>query len=70
MRGICIATNRQADEPIYIELYRRADTGEPYLLYKDLESDTPERQEAITSQEAGEIMRAWGYTEADIKEEF
>ena len=63
-KDICIASSRQDNEPDFTELYRRSDTGEPYLVKSN------RQEESITPERAREFMRACGIPEVDIIQEW
>ncbi len=68
-KAICIATSRQDDEPVYQELLRTAETGEPYLLEIDLERNKRKRRK-ISLAQARKILREWEISQQDIEQEF
>ena len=63
MRDLCIATSRRDEEQVYQELYRRADTGEPYLLEIDLEKETRKKHK-LSPAAARDVMRQWEIAQA------
>lgn len=68
-RALHIATTRKDDEPLYIDLLRTAETGEPILEYIDLQENTRYYQR-ITVKQAVEYMEKRGCSPEDIRGEF